>query len=247
MKHARILCNLSTSKQDRPGRSGHLPSRRYKKETALRVHRKSLCGGWTDHVQNNRRSASLRCVRFGSHRSCRHSPEGGSYKPFRGFFNRADPRFISVKGNTRFILVPRDETKNGKQHIYITESDIENIITAKAAIFATMKILLRRLDLSFDDIDRFYIAGAFGNYLNVENAVTIGLIPNIDRNKVEFMGNTSIKGAKIVAFYKEALRRMEKIREHTTYDDLMGAPDYVEEFQKAMFLPHTDIEIFERD
>jgi len=164
-----------------------------------------------------------------------------------GFLNRADPRFISVKGNTRFILVPGDETKNGKQHIYITESDIENIITAKAAIFATMKILLRRLDLSFDNIDRFYIAGAFGNYLNVENAVTIGLIPNIDRNKVEFMGNTSIKGAKIVAFYKEALRRMEKIREHTTYDDLMGAPDYVEEFQKAMFLPHTDIEIFERD
>jgi uncharacterized 2Fe-2S/4Fe-4S cluster protein (DUF4445 family) len=109
-----------------------------------------------------------------------------------------------------------------------------------------MKIILQRLELCFEDIKRFYIAGAFGSYLDADNAVAIGLIPDIDRNKVEFVGNTSIKGAKIVAFYKEALNRIEKIRENTTYYDLMGADDYVEEFQKAMFLPHTDIEIFHR-
>jgi uncharacterized 2Fe-2S/4Fe-4S cluster protein (DUF4445 family) len=120
------------------------------------------------------------------------------------------------------------------------------VITAKAAIFAAMKILLRRLDLSFEDIERFCIAGAFGSYINIDHAVAIGLIPDLERNKFEFVGNTSIKGAKIVAFYKEALYKIEKIREDTTYYDLMGANDYVEEFQKAMFLPHTDIEIFHR-
>jgi uncharacterized 2Fe-2S/4Fe-4S cluster protein (DUF4445 family) len=170
----------------------------------------------------------------------------------QGFINRSGvfvqeekPRIEMVDGLRRYIIADGRETGTGHP-VYISESDIENVITAKAAIFAAMKILLRRLDLTFDDIERFCIAGAFGSYINIEHAVTIGLIPDIERSRFEFVGNTSIKGAKIVAFYKEALYKIEKIREDTTYYDLMGANDYVEEFQKAMFLPHTDIEIFHR-
>jgi uncharacterized 2Fe-2S/4Fe-4S cluster protein (DUF4445 family) len=162
-----------------------------------------------------------------------------------GSYVEKDSSRVTTMGDRKiFVMVYPDELNTVKSAIYISESDIENVITAKAAIFAAMKILLRRMDLSFEDIKRFYIAGAFGSYLNVENAVAIGLIPDIDRNKVEFVGNTSIKGAKIVAFYKESLQRIEEIQKNTTYYDLMGANDYVEEFRKAMFLPHTDIEIF---
>lgn len=161
------------------------------------------------------------------------------------FITEASPRILEVEGVHRFILADQGETKNGRP-VYITEIDIENIITAKAAIFAAMKILFRRLELSFTDIKRFYIGGAFGNYIDVENAINIGLIPDIERRRIQFVGNTSIKGAKIVAFYREALHRIERIRENTTYYDLMGAEDYIEEFRKAMFLPHTDIEIFHR-
>jgi uncharacterized 2Fe-2S/4Fe-4S cluster protein (DUF4445 family) len=161
------------------------------------------------------------------------------------FVREEKRRMVEVEGLKRFILADGTETGTGRP-VYIGESDVENVVTAKAAIFAAMKILLQRLDLSFGDIQRFFIAGAFGAYINVENAITIGLIPNIDRTRIEFAGNTSIKGAKMVAFYKEALYKIEKIREDTTYYDLMGANDYVEEFQKAMFLPHTDIEIFNR-
>ena len=150
----------------------------------------------------------------------------------------------TVEGLKRYIIADGKETGTGHP-VYINEADIENVITAKAAIFAAMKILLGRLDLTFDDIKRFYIAGAFGSYINIEHAITIGLIPDIERTRFEFVGNASIKGAKIVAFYKEALYKIEKIREATTYYDLMGANDYVEEFQKAMFLPHTDIELFQ--
>ena len=160
-----------------------------------------------------------------------------------GAFMEDAPGVLEVEGLKRYVLVAPKGKKNGRS-IYITESDIENVVTAKAAIFAAMKILLRRLDMSFDRIERFYIAGAFGGYINIENAITIGLIPDLPRERFVFAGNTSIKGAKIVAFYKEALARIEHIRQATTYYDLMGANDYVEEFQKAMFLPHTDIEIF---
>jgi uncharacterized 2Fe-2S/4Fe-4S cluster protein (DUF4445 family) len=162
-----------------------------------------------------------------------------------GAFMEDVPGVVEVEGLKRYVLIAGDGKKN-RRSVYITESDIENVITAKAAIFAAMKILLRRLDMSFEDVERFYIAGAFGGYINIDNAITIGLIPDLPRERFAFAGNTSIKGAKIVAFYKEALARIEHIRQTTTYYDLMGANDYVEEFQKAMFLPHTDIEIFHR-
>ena len=151
----------------------------------------------------------------------------------------------SANGLSMFILASERETHN-KRPVFITESDIENVITAKAAIFAAMKILLDRLDLSFSDIRHFYIAGAFGNYIDIENAINIGLIPEIPRERIKFMGNTSIKGAKIAACYKEAFYKIVKIKNDTTYYDLMGAHDYVEEFRKALFLPHTDIELFRR-
>jgi uncharacterized 2Fe-2S/4Fe-4S cluster protein (DUF4445 family) len=148
-----------------------------------------------------------------------------------------------VDGIGRYVLVREDESPIHKE-IYITETDIENVITAKAAIFAAMKILMERLDLQFSDIDHFYIAGSFGSYLDIDSATAIGLIPRIDPDKIEFVGNTSLLGAKIAAFYREARIQLDQIRRVTTYYDLMGADDYVEEFQKAIFLPHTDIEMF---
>lgn len=149
----------------------------------------------------------------------------------------------AVDGIKRFLLA--DATVSAHQKpLYFSESDLENVMTAKAAIFAAMKILLERLDLQFPDIQHFYIAGAFGKHINIEHAITIGLIPDLPRERFQFVGNTSIQGAKLAAFYKEALQEIEQIRANTTYYDLMGANDYIEEFKKALFLPHTDIEMF---
>ena len=151
---------------------------------------------------------------------------------------------IMMDGIKRFILFDKSDNDGGKT-IYITEADIENVITAKAAIFAAMKILAQRVDITFSDIKHFYIAGAFGNYIDIENAINIGLIPDIPRNRLAFVGNTSIKGAKIAALHREAFDEIIEIEKNTTYYDLMGADDYIEEFIKAMFLPHTDIEAFQ--
>ena len=152
-------------------------------------------------------------------------------------------RVESAEGIKRYLFGFPD-TSARKDGVFLTEADIENIITAKAAIYAAMRILLRRLDLSFTDIERLYIGGAFGSYIDVEHAVTIGLIPDIQRERIEFAGNTSIVGATMTAFYEEAFDQIRAIRQNTTYYDLMGANDYVEEFRRALFLPHTDIEQF---
>jgi uncharacterized 2Fe-2S/4Fe-4S cluster protein (DUF4445 family) len=152
----------------------------------------------------------------------------------RIFVHDGIPSYMLVRPGEKGCVAP----------IAISEAEIANIINAKAAIYAAMKIIVQRMELTFNDIDRLLIAGAFGNYLDIENAIAIGLIPSIPREKIEFVGNTCIRGAAIAALYREAFEQIILIERNTTYYDLMGAADYVDEFSKAMFLPHTDIELF---
>jgi uncharacterized 2Fe-2S/4Fe-4S cluster protein (DUF4445 family) len=153
------------------------------------------------------------------------------------------PGVVEAGGIRHYVVADGRHTETRKPIVF-SEAGIEHVVGAKAAIFAAMKVVLTRLDLTFMDVERFYIAGAFGSYLDVESAVTIGLIPDIPRERFVFSGNTSIIGAKLAAYYQEAFQEIRGIRESCTYYDLMGADDYVEEFRKAMFLPHTDIQDF---
>jgi len=159
------------------------------------------------------------------------------------FIEGASPRIRTVKGMLRFVIAEADETPNGKE-IYIKQDEIDSIITAKAAVFAAAKIILDRLKLKFSDVKQLFLAGGFGSYINRENAIRIGLLPDLPLENIQYVGNTSIWGAKLAAFSHEAHEELSEIRRKTTYYDLMGTPDYVEQFKQAMFLPHTNIELF---
>jgi uncharacterized 2Fe-2S/4Fe-4S cluster protein (DUF4445 family) len=155
----------------------------------------------------------------------------------------AHPGVLESDGIRRFVLVPAAESGTDED-IYITQPEIDNVITAKAAIFAAAKIVLDRLKLGFSDVKKLYLAGGFGSYINRENAVKIGLLPDLPIEDIEYVGNTSVWGAKLAALSHEADNELREIRRKTTYYDLMGTDDYVEQFKRAMFLPHTDIELF---
>jgi len=168
----------------------------------------------------------------------------------RGIIDRAgnfvagnDRRVEHEKGVARFVLVDSKTGANGRP-VYLSQDEIENIITAKAAVFAATKILLDRLSLGFNDIRKLFISGAFGNHIDLDNAVAIGLLPDIPRDRMQYVGNTAIWGAKLAALSHQAHEILHEITHKTTYFDLMGSPDYVEQFQQAMFLPHTNIELF---
>lgn len=130
--------------------------------------------------------------------------------------------------------------------VYILQADIDNIITAKAAVFAAEKIMLDRMNLGFDDLDRVFLAGGFGGFIDIRNAQKIGLLPGVSLERIQYMGNTSLYGAKLAGFSAEVRGELHEIRLKTTYYDLMGSHDYVEQFRQAMFLPHTDMELFRR-
>jgi len=152
-----------------------------------------------------------------------------------------DPRLTDGDDGLQFQLV---EPQNSHQEIAITQADINNLIRSKAGVFAAIRILMNSTQTKLEDIDTIYIAGGFGNFLNVQRAVTIGMLPDVSPTKLQFVGNTSIAGAKISLCNQKALETAEQIAESMTYFDLMGNPDYMDEFIKAKFLPHTDLSLF---
>ena len=168
----------------------------------------------------------------------------------KGIINRggeliegSDPAVRFKRGRGKFVLAEKKRTLKGRE-ISIFQDDIDNVITAKAAIFAAAKIMLERLDLKFSDVDKLFIAGGFGNYINLKNAIAIGLFPDLPLSNIVYAGNTSIWGAKLAALSEEARDTLREITNRTTNYELMGTNDYVEQFKRAMFLPHTDIELF---
>ena len=167
-----------------------------------------------------------------------------------GFINRsaklspeASSRIREKNGELEFILVPASETQISEA-IVLTRADIENLIRAKAAIFAGADILVKSMDLELEEIEQLYLAGGFGNYLNKEKALVLGLIPDISPDKVQFVGNTSIMGAKMALLSREALERSYEITKKITYYDLITNPGYMDEFISAKFIPHTDLAKF---
>jgi uncharacterized 2Fe-2S/4Fe-4S cluster protein (DUF4445 family) len=141
----------------------------------------------------------------------------------------------------QFQLVRPDDKQD---EIVITQADIDNLIRSKAGVFAAIKVLIESTQTKLNDIEAIYLAGGFGNYLNVKQAVTIGMLPDIPLEKIHFVGNTSIAGAKTILLSKKAQKTSDNIANHMTYFDLMTHPSYMEEFMRAKFLPHTDLSLF---
>jgi uncharacterized 2Fe-2S/4Fe-4S cluster protein (DUF4445 family) len=141
----------------------------------------------------------------------------------------------------QFQLVPAG---NGHQEIVITQADVDNLVRSKAGVFAAIRTLCEATQTKAQDLDAVYLAGGFGNFLNVKQAVTIGMLPDVPLEKIRFVGNTSIAGAKTVLMSRKALEAAEKVAESMTYFDLMSHPGYMDEFIRANFLPHTDLSLF---
>ena len=146
-------------------------------------------------------------------------------------------------GILEYVLVPASRSDTGKD-IVITQSDLSNLLSAKAAIYAGTQVLARAIGLDFREVERVYIAGGFGNYLDREKAIAIGLIPDLPLEKIRFVGNTSILGADLGLLSEDAWQELHDIAKSVTYYDLINYPNYYDEFLAARFIPHTDLSRF---
>lgn len=155
----------------------------------------------------------------------------------------ATERLRKTDNGYEFVLVSKDKTST-KRDIVITQADIQNIIRSKAAIYSGISTLVESMGLGMNDIEQVFLAGGFGNYLDIRSAITIGMLPDVPVTKVQFVGNTSVIGAKMCLFSKDAYEIAGTIASKMTYFDLMSNNKYMEEYVSANFLPHTDIEKF---
>ena len=161
-----------------------------------------------------------------------------------GKFIRYDhPRVRVVDEVAEFVLAQPAETATGEA-VVVTEDDIGNLIKSKGAVLAAMKVLLENLQLSFDELEALHVAGGFGSHLDIDRAIFIGLLPDIPREHIRFIGNSSLAGARLALLSTDGFHHAEKIASQMTYFELSIHPEFMNEFVAALFLPHTQIELF---
>ncbi|MDD5255741.1 MAG: ASKHA domain-containing protein [Candidatus Omnitrophica bacterium] len=142
-----------------------------------------------------------------------------------------------------FVIADKQASGTGKD-IVITESDIENLKRAKAAIYAGVSMLVRHMELDLSRVERVFIAGGFGTYLDMENAIRIGLLPDMPKNKFVFIGNSSLSGSREMLLSSRAADTAADVARKMTYLELSSEPLYMDEYMAALFFPHTDLERF---
>jgi uncharacterized 2Fe-2S/4Fe-4S cluster protein (DUF4445 family) len=152
-------------------------------------------------------------------------------------------RVTRIEGTKGLVLVRGTESSNNKE-IIITEADIENCIRTKGAIYAACDLLLSNVGLTTENIDRVYIAGGFGRFIDIEKAVKIGLLPDIERDKFTYLGNSSLTGAALALLSKQRRDQLAALARRMTYIDLSSDHRYMDAYVAALFLPHTDMTRF---
>jgi uncharacterized 2Fe-2S/4Fe-4S cluster protein (DUF4445 family) len=161
-----------------------------------------------------------------------------------GKFIHLDHPLVRVVDDVPELIVAPTEHSASGEPIVITEDDISNLIKTKGAVLAAVRVLLKTLQMDFMDLEKLYVAGGFGAHLDIEKAIFIGLLPDIPKERIRFVGNSSLAGARMALMSARAFHRMEEIANRMTYIELSVHPDFMNEFIAALFLPHTDVELF---
>jgi len=129
----------------------------------------------------------------------------------------------------------------GENPIYLSQSDIKNLIRSKGAMFTILSIITDSVGVSFIDIENFYVAGAFGAYIDPEKAITIGMLPEIPIERFRVVGNSSGMGAVEALKNRHVSIEADEIRDKITYIEMNVQGDFMKRLTGALFIPHTDL------
>ena len=152
-------------------------------------------------------------------------------------------RLRETQDGRAFALALAHETRDGKE-LLVSEIDIGVFLKSKAAMYTILSVISNKVGLNFEDIDRIYIAGNFGNRIDPEMAVRIGMIPDLPRDTYFPVGNSSLLGASMLLCDRTLLDQAEQVRNMITYVELNVNMELMNEFRGALFLPHTNRRLF---
>jgi uncharacterized 2Fe-2S/4Fe-4S cluster protein (DUF4445 family) len=152
-------------------------------------------------------------------------------------------RLREEDGVREFELVPAAESGRGAP-ITLSQPDVDALMRSKAAMYTILTTVTGMVGVSLKDLERFYIAGTFGTYIDPKSAVALGMIPDIPLERYRPLGNTSLEGAAMGLVQSDALSRIEEIRDRITYVELNVNQEFMNLFSAAGFIPHTDRSLF---
>ncbi len=153
------------------------------------------------------------------------------------------PRVREGRDGWEYVLAWKQDSLIGED-IVITEVDLDNLMRAKGAMYAGYQTLLESVGLTFADLDRVIMAGNFGAYIDLERAICIGLLPDVDRDKFYYLGNASMLGCQISLSDVDRFRERVQPRQLMTNMELAENPEFMQHYMAALFLPHTDMSLF---
>jgi len=145
--------------------------------------------------------------------------------------------------NSVYTIVPAEDSATGKE-ISIDDRDIQNLLRTKAAVYSACALMLKSAGLGFDSIEKVYVAGGFGRFLDLQKSIAIGLLPDVPLDRFTYLGNSALAGARRMLVSAEARRKARELADRMTYLELNVDPSYMDEYVAALFLPHTDLSRF---
>ena len=152
-------------------------------------------------------------------------------------------RLREIDGIGHFVVSSSRESATGKD-LTLSQPDIDSLIRSKAAMYTILTTIARMVPISFPDIEKFYISGTFGAYIDPRSAITLGMIPDLPLSVYKSLGNTSVKGAADALLSLKARDKIEDIRDRITYIELNVNQEFMNLFSAAKFIPHTDLSLF---
>ncbi|MCK5349003.1 MAG: DUF4445 domain-containing protein [Desulfobacula sp.] len=160
----------------------------------------------------------------------------------RGKFSKqiCGDRLFEKDGIKYFILVDKNHSGTGEP-ICLSQVDLNSLTSSKAAMYTILEVIVKNTaGLEFEDLQKFYVAGTFGSFINPVSAISIGMLPDIHLETFEVLGNSSLGGAKVLLKDPDAFERIMKIRQSITYIELNVNQEFMNMFSGAKFYPHTD-------
>ena len=155
---------------------------------------------------------------------------------------KASPFLIEINGERALLLIPPDETLH-KKLIYLKEGEIKSFLRSKGAMYTILQLLTEKVGITFQEVAKFFVAGSFGNHIDVPSAVILGMLPEEALTKSEGIGNGAGKGA--VKFLQRAnYREIEEIVKKITYIELNVESRFMELLTGALFFPHVNFDLF---
>ncbi len=152
-------------------------------------------------------------------------------------------RFVRQKEINGLLVVSEEESGKGDA-LVITQVDIDSLIRSKAAMYTILETIVLHVGLTFDMIETFGVAGTFGSFINPESAITIGMLPDLPRERFKVLGNSSLEGAARLLTTPSLADEIGPLRDNLTYLELNVNQEFMNRFSAAKFLPHTDISRF---